>query len=71
MAETTDGSGVNWGSAIVAGLVATVVITITLWLSGTNIMMSLGGMMLGAGESTTAQYILVLSCASFCVQIRT
>ena len=58
MAKTTDRSGVNWGSAIVAGLVATVVITITLWLSGTNILMALGGMMLGAGASTTSQYIL-------------
>ena len=58
MAETTGGRGVNWRSAIVAGLVATVVITITLALSGTNIMKALGGMMLGASAGATAQYML-------------
>ena len=56
MAES-DGRGINWGRAILAGLVGTVVITITLALSGTNIMKALGMMMLGAGTGTTAQYI--------------
>ena len=64
MAETTNTRGVNWGRAIVAGLVGTVVITITLWLSGTNITMAMGGMMLGPGASTTAQYILVPTCGN-------
>ena len=49
---------VNWMSAIVAGLLATVVITITLSFSGTNIMKGLGGMILGASAGATAQYIV-------------
>lgn len=57
MAETTGDRGVNWGSAIIAGLVGAVAITITLALSGTNIMKMLGVMMLGSGASVAAQYM--------------
>ncbi len=49
---------VNWGSAIVAGVIATAAITITLAVTGTNIMQMLGGMMLGSGATATAQYAL-------------
>ena len=57
MAETSGGRSINWGSAVIAGLLGTVVITITLALSGTNIMKMLGGMMLGAGAGVVGQYI--------------
>ena len=42
MAETSGGRSVNWGSAVIAGLLGTVAITVTLALSGTNIMKAPG-----------------------------
>ncbi|HVT44516.1 MAG TPA: hypothetical protein VMT00_09000 [Thermoanaerobaculia bacterium] len=58
MAETTPVSprGINWSSALIAGLVATAAITMTLALFGTNIMKMLGSTMLGEEASAAAQY---------------
>lgn len=47
---------IDWGRAITAGLVATIVITITMALFGQNIMM-LGGMLVPQG-STAVQYLM-------------
>lgn len=59
--ETYDNSdrntGINWSRAILAGLIATVAITVTLGLFGNNIMKSLGAMILGPGASAGAQYM--------------
>ncbi len=59
----SDSSGmrtVNWQRAIIAGVVATIIITITMWISGTNIISGLGMMILGAGSGQAAQYILLV-----------
>lgn len=48
---------VDWGRALIAGLVATAAITVSMALFGMNIMKSLGAMMIGAGASATTQYI--------------
>jgi hypothetical protein len=48
---------IDWGKALVAGLVATVVITVTMALFGQNILKMLGGMIApGAGSGT--QYLI-------------
>ncbi|MCA1636406.1 MAG: hypothetical protein LC802_22620, partial [Acidobacteria bacterium] len=47
---------VDWGRALIAGLVATVAITLSMALFGMNIMKSMGAMVMGAGASTTTQY---------------
>ena len=57
MTDTTSSSGsVDWGRALFAGLVATVVMTVTMALSGTNLMKALG-MMLAPTAGQTAQYV--------------
>lgn len=44
-------------NVLIAGLAATVVVTITMIMSGTNIMQALGGMLLGMDASVTARYL--------------
>jgi hypothetical protein len=51
-------SHVDWGRALLAGLVATVIITISMGLFGMNIMKSLGSMMLGPASSVSTQYVV-------------
>lgn len=48
---------IDWGRAIMAGLVATIVITITMALFGQNIMKMLGGMLVPQG-GTGVQYLV-------------
>lgn len=56
--EGSIGSRIDWGRALVAGLVATILMTITMALFGMNLMKSLGGMILGADASTAMQYLV-------------
>lgn len=49
---------INWSSALIAGLIATVVITITMAIFGQNIMKMLGSTMLGEDASVGAQYLV-------------
>lgn len=49
---------VDWGRAIVAGLLATVIMTVTMALFGMNIMKSLGTMLLRGSTSTMMQYLV-------------
>lgn len=49
---------IDWGRAVTAGFVATVVITISMALFGMNIMKSLGTMMVGVNAGAGAQYAL-------------
>jgi hypothetical protein len=61
MAESTTAltpRRINWSSALIAGLIATVAITITMALFGQNIMKMLGSTMLGENASVAAQYML-------------
>ncbi len=58
MVGETAKSRVDWGRALLAGLVATVIITISMGLFGMNIMKSLGSMMLGPGSSASTQYVV-------------
>jgi hypothetical protein len=51
-------SRVDWARALLAGLVATVIITISMGLFGMNIMKSLGSMMLGPASSVSTQYVV-------------
>lgn len=48
--------GIDWGRAVMAGVVATVLITISMALFGNNIMKSLGSMVLGASAGVGTQY---------------
>lgn len=56
--ETVTHRGINWSSALVAGLMATVVITVSMALFGTNIMKMLGSTMLGEDASVATQYMV-------------
>lgn len=56
--EGTTKYHVDWGRAIMAGLVATVLITVSMALFGMNIMKSLGGMILGPSANTITQYLV-------------
>lgn len=47
----------NWSSALITGLIATVAITITMALFGQNIMKMLGSTLLGENASTVAVYL--------------
>ena len=51
-------SSFNWGKALMAGLVATVIITISMALFGMNIMKSLGQMVLGPQSGASTQYLV-------------
>ncbi len=45
-------STVNWGRAIIAGVAATVILTISMWIiTGANIISVLGGMIVGGGAA--------------------
>lgn len=48
---------VDWGRALLAGLIATAVVSVTMALSGQNVMKMLGGM-IAPGASTGAQYAI-------------
>lgn len=54
--ESGAGGRVDWGRALMAGLAATVAITISMALFGMNVMKSMGAMAMGAGASTATQY---------------
>lgn len=56
--EREEGRSIDWMRAIMAGLIATVVITVSMALFGTNIMKMLGGMILGQGASPLMQYLV-------------
>ena len=56
MVDSTSSPTVDWGRALVAGLAATVVMTVTMALFGTNLMKDLG-MMLAPTSSATVQYL--------------
>lgn len=58
MDEETRTHTPNWTKAVVAGIVATLIMTITMALFGQNIVKMLGSMILGAGAGTAAQYFV-------------
>lgn len=47
---------VNWSSAIMAGLIASIVMTLTMLLFGMNVMRTLGGLLMGSEASVASQY---------------
>lgn len=47
----------NWGKAVLAGIVATVAITITMLIQGNNILLNLGGMLMPGGGDA-AKYVV-------------
>ena len=49
---------VSWPSVIQAGVAGTVVVTLTMWLSGTDIIGSLGAMVLGMDASQSFRYLV-------------
>src|SRR5918993_874192 len=51
-------SSFNLGKALMAGLVATVIITVSMALFGMNIMKSLGQMVLGPQSGASTQYLV-------------
>ena len=51
-------SSFNWGKALMAGLIATVIITVSMALFGMNIMKSLGQMVLGPQSGASTQYLV-------------
>lgn len=57
MTNEMTGATPNWGKAVLAGIVATVAITITMLIQGNNIILNLGGMMMpDAGDG--AKYVV-------------
>lgn len=56
VAETKSHRGFSWSRALTAGAVATVVLTVTMMLTGMNIMKSMGAMLL-PNAGTGAQYV--------------
>ena len=49
---------VNWVNLIVASVIATAIVTISMLISGTDIVKALGAMILGGGADTNMQYLV-------------
>ncbi len=58
MFVSAEGQKISWPSVILAGIAGTVVVTITMWLFGTDIIGSLGAMVLGMGAGDTMRYLV-------------
>ncbi len=58
MFALAEGQKVSWPSVILAGITGTVVVTITMWLFGTDIIGSLGAMALGMDAAESMRYLV-------------